>query len=89
MLGKNKKQIINRLRRIQGQVKGLEKMVDESEYCVNIITQSLAIQRSLQSFDQVLLKNHLEEHVSRQFAHGQSGKAISELLDLYYLSTKN
>ena len=85
MQAKYQKQLTNRLHRIQGQLQGLERMLDENKYCVDIITQSQAVQHSLESFDQELLKNHLEEHVAHQFVHGQEGKAVSELLKLYKL----
>lgn len=78
----------NRLHRIQGQLRGLENMVADNEYCVDIIIQSRAIQKSLQSFDTELLQNHLEEHVAHQFLHGQTGKAVSELLKIYNLYRK-
>ena len=88
MLKSNKKEIINRLHRIQGQVKGLEKMVVKNKYCVDIITQSLAIQKSLQSFNQAMLENHLQEHVSHQFKHGDASKAVKELIKIYNLKNK-
>lgn len=76
------------LHRIQGQLRGIESMLDDNKYCVDIITQSLAIQRSLGSFDQQLLQNHLEEHVAHQFTHGQNSKAVTELLKIYKLHSK-
>jgi len=88
MLKSNEKKLINRLHILQGQMGGLERMVQDKKYCVDIITQSHAIQRSLQSFDQELLKNHLEEHVAHQFTHGQKGKATVELLQIYNLHNK-
>ncbi len=88
MLKNSEKKLINRLHIIQGQMKGLEKMVEEKVYCTNIITQSLAIQKSLQSFNQEMLKNHLQEHVAHQFHHGQGDKAITELLKIYNLNNK-
>ena len=88
MLKSNEKQLISRLHRIQGQVNGLERMLKENKYCVDIITQSLAIQRSLASFDEALLKNHLEEHVAHQFSHGQQSKATRELLKVFNLHKK-
>lgn len=78
----------HRLHRIQGQLQGLERMVDAGKYCVEIIIQSRAIQKSLESFDQELLKNHLEEHVAHQFSHGQTAKAVNELLKIYKLQNK-
>ncbi len=76
------------LHRIQGQLQGLERMLDNNKYCVDIIIQSRAIQKSLESFNQSLLKNHLEEHVAHQFTHGQTAKAVSELLNIYNLHNK-
>jgi DNA-binding FrmR family transcriptional regulator len=88
MLKSNEKKLVNRLHIIQGQMKGLEKMVEGKNYCVDIITQSLAIQKSLQSFNQEMLKNHLQEHITHQFHNGQGNKAISELLKINNLKNK-
>lgn len=85
---KYQKILINHLHRLQGQVKGIEKMVEEGKYCVDIITQSLAAQKSLQSFNEKLLENHLTEHVAHQFQHGQSSKAVKELIKIYKLKNK-
>lgn len=83
-----KKKLINRLHILQGQLKALETMVSKDKYCVDIIRLSLAIQKSLQSFNQATLKNHLEEHVAEQFRSGKDSKAIKELLEIYSLSNK-
>jgi DNA-binding FrmR family transcriptional regulator len=88
MIANNIKPTINRLRRIQGQVKGLEKMVTDNQYCVDIITQSLAIEKSLKSFNRVMLENHLKEHATHQFRKGEEAKAISELMKIYFLNNK-
>ena len=89
MLKSNKKEIVNRLHRIEGQIRGLEKMVLAEKYCVDIITQSLAIKRSLDSFSQILLKNHLQEHVAHQFSHGEKSKAVNELLKVFNLHNRS
>ncbi len=88
MQKKYQDKLAHHLHRIEGQVKGLERMLEANKYCVDIITQSLAIQKSLASFDKEMLKNHLEEHVAHQFKAGNEKKAISELLKIYYLSNK-
>jgi DNA-binding FrmR family transcriptional regulator len=88
MLKANQQKIINRLHRIQGQVKGLERMVTENKYCIDVITQSLAVEKSLESFNRAMLENHLREHVSHQFREGKDEKAISELLKIYFLNNK-
>lgn len=85
---KYRKKLINRLNRIEGQVRGLKRMVENGKYCPDILTQSLAVENSLQSFNAQLLENHLNEHVAHQFQHGQSGKAIKELIKIYNLANK-
>lgn len=85
---KEERKIISRLHRIQGQVVGLERMVKENKYCVDIITQSLAVQKSLESFNRSMLENHLREHVAHQFKMGKEEKAIGELLQIYFLNNK-
>ncbi len=88
MLKSSKKKLINRLRIVKGQVNGLEKMVEDKKYCPDILRLSLAIQKSLQSFNQVMLENHLQEHVGHQFRQGKHEKAIKELLEIYSLNNK-
>ena len=80
-----KKRTLHRSRILQGQLKGLEKMIDNEEYCVDIITQSLAIQKSLASLNKLILENHLRTHVKDMFVTGGTDKAIEELIDLYEL----
>ncbi len=88
MLKTSEKKLINRLRIIKGQLNGLEKMVAEKGYCPDILRLSLAIQKSLQSFNQVMLENHLQEHVGYQFKEGKDKKAIQELIEIYSLNNK-
>lgn len=84
----DQKKTIIRLHIIQGQLKGLEKMVDDNKYCVDVIRLSLAIQKSLQSFNKSMLENHLREHVGHQFRSGKEEKAIKELTDIYFLTNR-
>jgi len=58
-----KSRAIHRAKILQGQLKGLEKMIDSEDYCMDIITQSLAIQKSLGSLNKLLVENHLATHV--------------------------
>ncbi len=84
----NQKPLVHRLKRIAGQVSGLAKMVEENKYCIDILTQSLAIQKSLQSFNAAMLENHLEEHAAHQLAGKDHKKAVKELIKIYNLSNK-
>ena len=73
---------------MSGQLRGLEKMVTEEQYCVDIINQSLAIKRALSSFEHVMLEHHLSTHVVEQMKSGRIEKATKEILDIYKLSKK-
>ena len=88
MQEKNRKSLTNRLNRIEGQVRGINKMVSEDKYCVDIITQISAIKSSLVSVEALILENHLEEHVVEQMKGKDSASAIKEMLKIYKLAQK-
>ncbi len=81
-----KKQIKNRLRRIEGQVRGLQQMVEDEKYCVDIITQSNAVKRALAGVEDLILGNHLLTHVAHQMRSGEENKATKEILKVYKLT---
>ena len=83
-----KKQVKNRLRRVEGQIRGLQKMVDEDQYCVDIITQSSAIKSALSAVEDIMLENHLSEHVIHQMKGGQEKKATSEIISIFKKAKK-
>lgn len=68
-------------------MRGVEKMIESEDYCMDIITQSLAIQKSLRSLNKLLVENHLRTHVSDMFAAGGESQAmaVEELLKVYEL----
>jgi len=84
----HKQKAIKRLKIISGQIKGLEKMIENDKYCIDIINQSLAVKQALSSFEDFILKNHLSTHVVSQMKTGKSDKAIEEILSIYRLSKK-
>ncbi len=84
-----KKTVIRRLKIIEGQVRGLQKMVEEEKYCVDVITQSSAIRHSLGSIESLMLENHLATHVIEQMKKGQHKKASDEILAVYKLAKFN
>ncbi|PIR97471.1 MAG: hypothetical protein COT91_01105 [Candidatus Doudnabacteria bacterium CG10_big_fil_rev_8_21_14_0_10_41_10] len=84
-----KKRAIRRLKIIEGQIRGLQKMVDEEKYCVDIITQSMAVKQALSGVEGLVLENHLSTHVVHQMKHGDDKKATKELLKIYKLSNKS
>ena len=66
-----KKALMNRLKRIEGQVRGLEKMVEEDAYCTDIITQVTAVQAALNAFSKNLLSNHIHTCVIHDIQNGK------------------
>lgn len=77
-----------RINIIKGQLDGLQKMIEQDEYCVDLLTQSLAIQSSLKSLDGVLFERHLKTHVIEMIKNGEEEKAVEELLKLFKRSGK-
>lgn len=74
---------------LQGQLKGLEKMIENDEYCMDIITQSLAIQKSLASLNKLIVENHIKTHVMHDLSSDddrRQAKALEELLSMYELT---
>lgn len=82
------KKAMTQLSRIEGQVRGLQKMVEDEAYCIDIITQSSAVKSSLSSVEDLLLKNHLETHVMEQIENGKKKQPIEEILKVYKLKRK-
>ncbi|GAA1712277.1 MULTISPECIES: metal-sensitive transcriptional regulator [Dietzia] len=66
----NKDDHLKRLRRIEGQARGLQKMVEEDKYCIDILTQVSAMTRALQSLSLNLLEEHLGHCVAGAIEHG-------------------
>ncbi|PIZ76050.1 hypothetical protein COY05_02615 [Candidatus Peregrinibacteria bacterium CG_4_10_14_0_2_um_filter_38_24] len=75
-----------RLKIIEGQIRGLQRMVKEEKYCIDIITQSLAVKQALSGVEDLILQNHLVTHVVDQIKSGKSEKAAKEILAIYKLS---
>lgn len=84
----NKKQIQNRLRRIEGQIRGLQALVEKDTYCIDIITQTSAIKSALSGVEDILLENHLDTCASTQIKSGNLHKAKKEILAVYRLKRR-
>lgn len=90
MIDDIKKRALHRTSILEGQLRGISRMIEGEEYCMDIITQTRAIQRSLDSLNKLLLENHLREHVSHMFEHGgdEREQAVTELLKAFDFSSK-
>lgn len=75
-----------RLKIIEGQIRGLQRLVEQDKYCVDIIHQSLAVKEALSSFENLMLENHLATHVIDQMKKGKEKKAVDEIVSIYKLS---
>ena len=91
MIDDIKKRALHRTRILQGQLRGVEKMIEDEAYCVDIITQSLAIQKSLRSLNKLLVENHLRTHVAHMFDEGGDSRdaAVAELLTVFELENRS
>lgn len=85
---KLKNKAARRLKIIAGQLRGLEKMLAEDKYCVDVIHQSLAIKRALSGVEDLILENHLATHAAEQMKNGRRDKAVKEIIAIYKLSKK-
>ena len=76
---KEYKDLINRLNRIEGQVRGVKKMVDEDRYCVDILTQTCAIEAAIRSFNKSLMSEHIRTCVVHDIKNDEN-EAVDELV---------
>ncbi len=84
----SKGKIVRRLKLIEGQLRGLQKMVDADTYCIDIITQTSAVKQGLSNIEDLLLENHLDHCVQHQMSSGQSAKAKAEVIKVYKLKRR-
>lgn len=83
------KRALHRAKILEGQMRGIQKMIENEEYCMDILTQSLAIQKSIGSLNKLILENHLRTHIIDGISTGDKNaqeQAVEELLVLYELS---
>ncbi|GAB6100311.1 metal-sensing transcriptional repressor [Halanaerocella petrolearia] len=79
----NKQDLITRLKRIEGQVRGIQRMIDNDKYCVDILTQIAAIEGALNKVGMSILESHTHGCVSKVISEGEdSEEVIDELMDV-------
>lgn len=84
----DKNKLSRRLSIIEGQIRGLQKMIEEDKYCVDIITQTSAVKQGLSNIEDLLLEGHLGHCVVGQIKKGETEKAVNEILKVYRLKKK-
>ncbi|MFZ0739460.1 MAG: metal-sensitive transcriptional regulator [Candidatus Acidiferrales bacterium] len=78
---------LNRLRRIEGQIRGLQRMVNDDRYCPDVLMQLSSVQEALRAVGQALMRNHLQHCVTQAVRKGNAAVAeatYDELLQLIY-----
>ena len=83
MRAKRDADVVERLRRLEGQVRGIERMVRDDRYCVDILTQLAAVRGALQEVERILLRAHLQTCVAKVMKSGtaeQQERTIDEIL---------
>lgn len=84
----SKEKVVRRLKLIEGQIRGLQKMIEADEYCIDVITQTSAVKQALSNVEDILLENHLDCCVSKQMTTGEATKSKEEILKVYKLKRK-
>jgi len=82
-----RKDLVLRLRRIEGQVRGVQKMVEDDRYCPDVLVQMSAIHESLRAVERILMKDHLQHCATEALRSGddkQAQRTYNELTELFY-----
>lgn len=88
MHGNIKTKTIKRLKIVEGQIRGLQEMVEKDRYCIDVITQTSAIKSALSSLEDMILEDHLSSCAIDQIKSGNTIQAKKEILKVYQLKRK-
>ncbi|MFC0080764.1 metal-sensitive transcriptional regulator [Aciditerrimonas ferrireducens] len=91
VVAKDKQALINRMRRIEGQARGIERMIAEERYCIDILTQIAAVSTALETVAGILLDDHVNHCVRHALASGDevvAAEKTRELLDAVHRYTR-
>jgi DNA-binding FrmR family transcriptional regulator len=83
----SRQDLLLRLRRVEGQVRGVQKMVEENRYCPDVLVQMSAIHGSLRAVERILMKDHLQHCATEALRCGddkQAQRTYNELTELFY-----
>ncbi len=79
----DKEKLLTRLRRIEGQTRGLQRMIEEDRYCVDILTQVASVQAALEQVSVMLMGNHLRHCVTEAIQEGNGEAKIQEVMEVF------
>jgi DNA-binding FrmR family transcriptional regulator len=84
----NKKEALKRLAYIEGHLRGIRKMVEEDQYCVDILKQTYAVHRAIDKFESLLLHGHINSCVVEGIREGREQEVLGELGELFDLAQR-
>ena len=84
----SKEKLLRRLKIVEGQIRGLQEMVEKDVYCIDIITQTSAVKQALSGIEDILMEGHLGTCLVRQIQKGKVEDAKKEMLKVYQLKRK-
>lgn len=82
----NNKGVLKRLSYIEGHLNGIRKMVEQDQYCIDILRQTYAVRKSIEKLEAIILENHLQTCVPEAIKSDNEEAVISELVQLYNLA---
>ncbi|HEX8981765.1 MAG TPA: metal-sensitive transcriptional regulator [Ktedonobacterales bacterium] len=82
----DKNDILKRLNYIEGHIGGIRRMVEEDQYCVDILRQTYAVRKAIEKLEAVVLEDHLHGCVAEGIREGRDEAVIDELMQLYNLA---
>jgi DNA-binding FrmR family transcriptional regulator len=86
-----RKKVLSRLKSIEGHIRGIERMVEDDVYCIDIMKQTLAVQKALDKVNSLIMHNHLNECVTNVIKGNdvrQRQQVIGEIVDVFEMSHK-
>ena len=85
MLENVKEEALKRLNYVDGHLAGIRRMIQEEQYCVDILKQTYAVRRAIQKIEGTILEGHLHTHVLEGVRDGRDREVLDELMELYNL----
>lgn len=83
-----KKDSLKRISYIEGHVIGIRRMLEQDQYCVDVLKQTFAVRRAIEKLEHRIMSGHLRTHVTEGIREGREDAVLEELLDLYGLASK-
>lgn len=87
-INKDNKKIVTRLKKIVGQLSGIEKMILQDKYCIDIITQTSAVKSAISSLEDEMLESHLAHCLHKETNKKRLGEMQKEIIKVYKLKRK-